>query len=416
MSRGEARFVVITNAQRKDRSTMGSAVQTAQATPTRAELLARAAALEPLLRAHACEGEINRQLADPVIAGLTDAGFFRLGKPNQFGGYPTDFRTIVEITEALGAADGSAAWLVGINATAAGLTARSSLRAQQEAFGTDPDARIAGSASPVPARRVNGGLVVSGRWGFASGSPHATWAVIAAVVVGDENQPDAPYMCLAPASELRLEDTWHVVGMRATGSNTLAADELFVPEHRLIPMSAVDDQTVAVEPQYRVPFGAIATLALVGPLLGLGQAALSLVIAAAPTKAMHHTIFARQSDSVGVQVQVAQAAMALRTARLHAYDMADGLDRAVADARSVTDNERAELRAACGYAVQQVIEAIHVLVNVHGAASFAERSPLQRYWRDANTAARHAGLNAAIGYEVLGKALLGVDEPIAQMV
>ena len=100
----------------------------------------------------------------------------------------------------------------------------------------------------------------------------------------------------------------------------------------------------------------------------------------------------------------------------YAYDMAEKLDRAVADGRSVTDDERAELRAACGYAVQQVLEAIHVLVNVHGAASFAERSPLRRYWRDANIAARHAGLNAAVGYEVLGKALLGVDEPITQMV
>jgi 3-hydroxy-9,10-secoandrosta-1,3,5(10)-triene-9,17-dione monooxygenase len=395
---------------------MGSAVQTAQTTPSRAELVARAVALQPLLRAHVGDGEINRQLADAVIAALTDAGFFRLGTPNRFGGYQADFQTVMEITEALGTADGSAAWVVGLNASGARLTARSSPRAQQEVFGTDPDARLAGSVHPVPARRVNGGLVISGRWGFASGSPHATWAAIGAVVMGDDDQPADPYLCLVPASKLRLEDTWHVVGMRATGSNTWAAEDLFVPEHRLISLLAVDDQWATVEPQYRLPFGPVATLALVGPLLGLGQAALSLVIAAAPTKGMQHTIFARQSDSVGVQVQVAQAAIVLRTARLQAYDVAERLDRAVADGRSVTYDERAELRAACGYAVQQVLEAIHVLVNVHGAASFAERSPLQRYWRDANTAARHAGLNAAVGYEVLGKALLGVDEQIAQMV
>jgi 3-hydroxy-9,10-secoandrosta-1,3,5(10)-triene-9,17-dione monooxygenase len=395
---------------------MGSAVQTAQTAPTRTELVARAVALQPLLRAHAGEGEINRRQADAVIVGLTDAGFFRLGKPNQFGGYLTDLQTVVEVTEALGAADGSAAWVVGLNATASRLIGRSSARAQQELFGTDPDARLAGSANPVPARRVNGGLVVSGRWGFASGSPHATWAGIAAVVMGEEDQPVEPYMCLVPASELRLEDTWQVVGMRATGSHTWVADDLFVPEHRLIAMSEAEDQTAAVEPPYRLPFGPIATLALVGPILGLGQAALSLVIAEAPRKGMHHTIFARQSDSVGVQVQLAQAAMVLRTARLHAYDIAQRLDRAVVDGRSITYDERAECRAACGYAVQQVLEAIHVLINVHGAASFAERSPLQQYWRDANTAARHAGLNATIGYEVLGKALLGVDEQIAQMV
>jgi 3-hydroxy-9,10-secoandrosta-1,3,5(10)-triene-9,17-dione monooxygenase len=63
-----------------------------------------------------------------------------------------------------------------------------------------------------------------------------------------------------------------------------------------------------------------------------------------------------------------------------------------------------------------VLRAIHVLVNVHGAGTFAEVNPVQRYWRDANTAARHAVLNAAVGYEVLGKALLGVEEHVSPMV
>ena len=43
-------------------------------------------------------------------------------------------------------------------------------------------------------------------------------------------------------------------------------------------------------------------------------------------------------------------------------------------------------------------------------------SLMQQYWRDANTAARHAGLNAVVGYEILGKELLGVPERISPMV
>ena len=46
-----------------------------------------------------------------------------------------------------------------------------------------------------------------------------------------------------------------------------------------------------------------------------------------------------------------------------------------------------------GYAAQQVLAAIQELVNIHGAGSFAESSRMQQIWRDANTAARHAGLN-----------------------
>ncbi|HZA09362.1 acyl-CoA dehydrogenase family protein [Mycobacterium sp.] len=160
----------------------------------------------------------------------------------------------------------------------------------------------------------------------------------------------------------------------------------------------------------------MATLNLMGTLLGLGRAALDYTIAQAPLKPMHHTFFARQSDSVAVQVQTAEAALKLQTARLHTHRVADDLDAAAINAGTLAYAERAQIRAQMGYAVQQVLEAIQILLNVHGAAGFAETSPLQQIWRDANTGGRHAGLNAAVGYEVFGKVLLGVPERISAMV
>jgi 3-hydroxy-9,10-secoandrosta-1,3,5(10)-triene-9,17-dione monooxygenase len=144
--------------------------------------------------------------------------------------------------------------VVGIAATGAWAINRGSEQLQEEIFGADPDARIAGSGTPSPARREQGGLRLNGRWGYASGSPHATWAALVATVTDDSGQPPDAYFCLVPAAQLRLEDTWRS--------------------------------------------------ALVGTLLGLGRAALALAIDKAPSKSMHHTFFARQSDSVGVQVQV----------------------------------------------------------------------------------------------------------------
>jgi 3-hydroxy-9,10-secoandrosta-1,3,5(10)-triene-9,17-dione monooxygenase len=47
-----------------------------------------------------------------------------------------------------------------------------------------------------------------------------------------------------------------------------------------------------------------------------------------------------------------------------------------------------------------VLVAIQIRVNVHGADSFAESSPTQQFWRDANTAARHTALNTVIRYKV----------------
>jgi alkylation response protein AidB-like acyl-CoA dehydrogenase len=63
-----------------------------------------------------------------------------------------------------------------------------------------------------------------------------------------------------------------------------------------------------------------------------------------------------------------------------------------------------------------VVDAMTILVNVHGAGSFAKSNRMQQYWRDANIAARHPGLNAMIGYEIYGKALLGVEERIGRLV
>jgi alkylation response protein AidB-like acyl-CoA dehydrogenase len=241
---------------------------------------------------------------------------------------------------------------------------------------------------------------------------------MAALVDRKDAPPDAR-LSIAPAAEVRLEESWRTVGMRGTGSDTWVAEDVFVPDHRTISLPALIEGTWPVpsgEPMYRLPFVPLATVPLLGPLLGLGGAAFDLALAAAPGKPIQTTFFARQSDSAGVQIQLAEAALKLKTARLHAYGIADGLDAAAAAGRDVGYLERAEIRAEAGYIAQLVLEAMSVLLNIHGAGSFAEANRMQQYWRDANTAARHASLGAAVGYEVYGKALLSVEERISPAV
>jgi len=316
--------------------------------PTREELVSRARALQPLLREHAAMADAERKAPDPVIDAVTAAGFYRLLSPRQFGGYEAEVRTVLEISESLGQADGSVAWLVGLGATAAWMASHFSDRARSEVFADNGDARIAGAATPGPARRVDGGLRVSGRWAYASGCPHATWAGIVAIVADDSGQPADAYWCLVPASDLRIEDTWRTTGMRGTGSNTWVGEDVFVPDYRTIPMDISAKEALPAPtdaPMYRLPFPTLGTLALLGPILGITGAALTYTIEKAPTKAMHHTIFTKQSESVGVQVQIAEAALKLETARLHIYAIADQLDRAAADDRHIDYDERAKARA-----------------------------------------------------------------------
>jgi len=150
--------------------------------PTRTQLVDSAVKIQGLLRKQLADSDINRRQTDDAIDALSGAGFFRLNKPRRFGGYPVDLRTILQITETLAEADGSAAWVVGIASTGAWAGTRGSEQLQEEIFGADPDARIAGSGMSCPARHEQGGLRLNGRWGYASGSPHATWAALAATV------------------------------------------------------------------------------------------------------------------------------------------------------------------------------------------------------------------------------------------
>jgi 3-hydroxy-9,10-secoandrosta-1,3,5(10)-triene-9,17-dione monooxygenase len=389
--------------------------------PTRDELLETVADLAPLLGEFACYGEENRTVADAVIDGLTEAGLFRLLKPSRFGGYQLDMGTLVHVTEALGAVDASAAWLVGIAATSALIIGtHGSALAQDEVFGADPDARIAGVGDLLGiGHRVDGGLKISGTWPYASGSAHATWFGLSANAAAEPGQHGDGYMCLLPATDVRIEDTWHTIGMRATGSNSLLAENAFVPEHRLISIERAFGEhgpRVDVEPLCRIPFSIAASLGLTGPLLGATSAALDIVIQNAPSKPLHHTTYSPKSDSVGVQMQIARAALKLQTARLHVHSVADEVTRRALSDRPSDYPYRARARAEISYAVEQLLDAMQILLNVQGAGAFAETNALQRYFRDVNTGARHAGLIPAVGYEIFGKMLVGSSERISPMV
>ncbi|GAB7068514.1 acyl-CoA dehydrogenase family protein [Mycobacterium hodleri] len=385
---------------------------------TSEEMVARAVALQPLLRQYAGYGDAHRRQPDEVIAAMTEAGLFGLLVPKRFGGQQANLRTLLNVTEALAEVDGSAAWVVSLGAVAGWLVGLASERARDEVFGEAPDPRIAGSINPTPAERVDGGLLVSGRWAYASGAPHATWAVVGALVPDDAGTPEV-LLCLIPMAQLTVEDTWHTVGMRGTGSHHLAAEDVFIPDHRTIRLSDIAEGTSAngaAEVDDRPHTGSVLSLSILCPLLGLGRAALALATEKADAKPLHHTVYDRQADSVGVQLQLARAALALQTARLHAEHVVDELDAAAVRGIRPDYAARAQIRAQCGYAMTQALEAVNIAADLYGAGSFAEASPMQQVWRDANVIARHAGQNAAVGYEVLGKALLGLPERISPTV
>jgi 3-hydroxy-9,10-secoandrosta-1,3,5(10)-triene-9,17-dione monooxygenase len=170
------------------------------------------------------------------------------------------------------------------------------------------------------------------------------------------------------------------------------------------------------EAAYRAAFVPFAALILTGPQLGLGRAALRYVIEKAPQRAIAYTSYEKQTDSVAFQTQIAEAAIKIDNAHLRAFRAADEIDAAARRDASLDDVTRARARADTGMVTTYITEAINTLLWAHGAGGFAEGSPLQRWWRDSNTAARHAVGLPAIGLELYGKALLGVENNVTPLV
>ena len=389
--------------------------------PSRQDLIARSRALLPLLARNAATADRDRALTEENMAALADAGLLRLAVPRRYGGFQTPVRTMIDVTSTLAEACGSTAWVVANRFVCTWIASLLESRAQDEIYSEDSDAGIAGAFAPsTQMRRVDGGVVASGKWYYCSGSAFAKWGLLGLLDLDKDGNAIDQYFALIPTSELAIEDTWFTTGMRGTGSNCMVADEVFIPNHRLL---SVFDSLKGVyptehksEPLYRSVFASFLPLNLTGPLLGLGRAALRHVIETAPKRGIPSTIFRKQTDSSAFQIQVAEAATRIDTAHLHVHRAAQDVDDAAMRGEALDMVTRGRIRADASYAVSQVTEAINMLVSAHGAGSFAESNLMQRVWRDANIAANHVALLRPIGMEVYGRTLLGVEKNISMMV
>ena len=387
----------------------------AAAIPDSAELVSRVRKIQPLIAGHAAQGEEDRRVVEESITALTEAGVFKIAQPRRYGGYQTSMRTMLDVSSAVAEADGGTSWVVTLCNGCAWLAGLFPARAQDDVWAADPDAKVSGVLAPTAESvKVDGGFRVTGKWFWNSGSWHADWAVLGIPIVDADGQPVDQGLALMPRADLDLQETWFVAGMRSTGSNCLIATDVFVPEHRIMSVPPAIEGTYATEHTdeelYRSAFVPLLALILAGPQLGLGRKALEIVTEKAATKPLSYTFYTAQTDSVAFQLQLAEAAMMIDTAHLHAYRAADDIDAAAAEGRRLDVLARARIRADNAKALESITRAIDILLYAHGASSFAEANALQRIWRDSAVGARHAVTLPAVAYEVYGKALLGRDD------
>ena len=372
------------------------------------ELVARATALQPLLAANAEATENNRQAHPDNIGAIEEAGLFDVIVPQRVGGLGATLATQLAVAAELGAACPSTAWVQSLLNVATWATSRSSGKCQDEVWGGGQRGRVFGVLAPTgTAAPVDGGYMVNGSWGFASGGFHGNWAGGGVFVLDAEGNVVAPGLATMPIAEVAIEDTWHVAGMQGTASNTLVAKDVFVPTHRVgMGLDLNDTNGSPSEPSDRWPIGSVLALLLTGPLLGAARAVADTVAAKAPGRGISYTTYFTTDSSAVAVTELAHGRLDIETAWLHAFNAATYIDSVGAGA-APSVAEEARLRGSCGYLTDHLRLGVERLLNVAGAGAFAKSNPIQRLWRDVNVGSRHAFLATNPSLETYGRSLLG---------
>ena len=378
-------------------------------------LVAKAAALFDTIRPRAQENEDQRFVSPDVADTIGAEKLFHIVVPKRHGGAGANFRTFIDAVAEIGRADGGTGWATALLNVCAWVVTLFPERAQNEVFTGNPLNRVCGVFAPSStAERVDGGYRVTGEWTYASGSTHAQWCTVGIPLGVDADGEPIPALALVPMTDITIKDVWHVAGMRASGSNTLVAKDIFVPDYRVQSFEDLATGNFAngdpVEPSQHASFLPVAEIILVAVQIGLARAAIDLTLQKGATKSVSYTVFKHAKDSPAHQVKLAEAVSAADQAYLLVVRACADIDRAARDRVPLDMRTRGRVRMDAGQAAQLSREAINRLLSVNGAGSFALVNHLQRIWRDSEVASRHAFVLPEFASLIYGRALFGIEE------
>lgn len=383
------------------------------------DALRRARDLVPALRERAARAEAARVILPETLRDLHASGLLRSLQPKRRGGMEFDYVAYVDFPAEIARGCASTAWNLANFAVHHWMLALYDERAQEEVWGPDPDALIASGIAFPQGRgaKVDGGFIISGRWNFSSGVNLADWNMLAATVREGERVVDYR-MCLLHKSQYQVIDDWQVLGMRSTGSMTVTAKDVFVPEHRALCMldarggDGFPGARTNPNPLYRVPLSALGGYGIGAVAVGNAQAALELTCATVKERSTSYTAM-KMRDFQAVQLRVGAAGSKIDAARLVLRN--ECLEAQEIARRNCIADAQTKLRSKrnLAYAVSLCTEAVDLLHAMAGANGIYDNYPIQRIFRDAHALAGHFSFSFDAQASAWGLAALGgeTDNP-----
>jgi indole-3-acetate monooxygenase len=395
----------------RERSAFRADGGTAKGLPDAAGLIRAARELAPTIEAARADIERERQLPRALVEAIGNAGLFALWLPKAFGGPELNLVDYIRVIEELARADGSAAWCATVAACYGRIAGYLQPEIAREIFGNGRTV-VAGTINPTgKAFVVDGGYRVTGRWAYGSGILHSTWT-LGNCIAHDREGPrrasgGAPDIRLAifPTSAVEVIDTWHVSGLRGTGSHDYRVADLFVGDDHSI--SCFDAKPLQPGTLYAIPMMTVLSVAIAAVPLGIARSAIDAAVELAQVKTPYRSSLLLR-EMASFQATVGRAEALWGSARSFLFATVGNLWDEVSSGMAASMRQRALVRLACTQAAQSAAKAVDLMYNAGGGTSLYESNRLERCFRDVHACTQHIATSAD-SYEVGGRVLLGLD-------
>lgn len=364
--------------------------------PSPEELIERARAMIPTLKARARKCVADRDVPEESIREFHEAGFFRILQPKRWGGYEMNPNVFFEVQKALAEGCMSTGWMFGVVGCHPYELALFHDEAQQEVWGTDTSTLASSSYQPVgKVTHVEGGFRLSGRWGFSTGSVHCQWVVLGAMVP-PKNPGEAPDMraFLLPRSDYTIDrEAWQVFGLQGTGSHDIIVDDVFVPEYRT--HRAIDGylctnpgQEQNTAPLFTLPWAQVFVRSVSTAAFGGAKAALNAAIGIMQSRISTNTGKAAKADPflhAAIAKAHAQIIEMEATLRLTFDELMGYAERG----ETIPLEKRALFAYNSSTVVRRLADLVDDMVQLLGGRAIYTSSEIIQPWLDLNAGRAH---------------------------
>ena len=352
--------------------------------------------LAPAIIVRVAEFESERRIPLDLVERLKAIGIFRMLVPRSHGGLEFDLPSALEVIGALARIDGSIGWTAMIASGASVFTALLSREIYEQVYGNGP-VMLAGSIQPAGTAEPSGtGWRVNGRWPFASGCLHADWIAGFCIMTeggkpltgpAGEGGPPLIRGFVLPARDWRIEDTWHVAGLKGTGSNHVALEDALIPAANFFDLS--DGTPCLPGPLYKA-LPQILPLLHGASTVGMAEGALDDLIALANTCRQQFRAPAPMRESEFFQGELGRVAADVRAARAFLQVQAQSHWKHALDGTLKDDALLKQGTQAGIWLATTCVRVADACFALGGGSALYEASPLQRRLRDLHVAAQHA--------------------------